>query len=175
MRNRGKIAGRSIEHLLNRRPDLKKSLNRLALLKMHSDLTNSIAHLSGSIVAEDPDLFYDHIKWTENYYRHRGVKPGILVDQLEALLKSIREFELLDSDNTASGIIYSGIEWLGNHRNSPTTNEEIPVSPEGLEYAAILLDGDELNAENYINELIEQKWAIEEIITDVMQPALYEV
>jgi methanogenic corrinoid protein MtbC1 len=175
LRNRGRIASRSIEHLLNRRPELKQSLNRLALLKMHTDLVNSIAHLSGAIVAADPALFYDHIKWTDNYYRYRGVKSEILLAQLEALLRSIREFEMHDGDNTPSGILYSGIDWLNNHRNLPSSEEEIIVSPEALVYAAILLEGDEKEAEKFIHELLHQNWGIEEVITDVSQQALCEV
>ncbi|MCA1800934.1 MAG: cobalamin-dependent protein [Rhodothermaceae bacterium] len=161
--------------MLNRRPELKKSLNRLALLKMQTDLANSIAHLSGSIVAGDPALFYDHIRWTENYYRHRGVKSDILFAQLDALLRSIMEFELQDGDNTPSGIIHSGIDWLKKHRSLPPSDEEIPVSPEGLTYAAMLLEGDEVKAEKFIHDLLIQKWGIEEIITDVAQQALCEV
>lgn len=175
LRNRGKIASRSIEHLLNRRPDLKKSLNRLALLKMHTNLANSIAHLSGAIVADDPALFHDHIRWTENYYRHRGVKSDILVAQLEALLRSIMEYEITNGNNTSSGIIYSGIDWLKKHRNAPSSDEEKPVCPEGLAYAAILLEGDEEKAEKFIHDLLQKKWGIQEIITDVAEQALFEV
>ena len=175
LRNRGKIASRSIEHLLNRRPELKNSLNRLALLKMHTDLANSIAYLSGAIVADDPALFHDHIIWTDNYYRHRGVKSEILTAQLEALLRSIREFEIQDGDNNPSCILHSGIDWLNRHRSLPSSDAEKPVCPEGLAYAAILLEGDEKKAVKFIHDLLQQKWGIEEVITDVTQQALCEV
>lgn len=175
LRNRGKIASRSIEHLLNRRPELKKSLNRPTLLKMHSDLTNSIAHLSGSIVAEDPELFHDHIKWTESYYVHRGLKPEILPDLLSVLNHSITECAYAIGDNTPSEFIRSGIEWLRKHRIAPTADEENPVCPEGYTFAAILLEDDLEKARAFIDDLIKQKWNVEEIVTDVVQAALSEI
>jgi MerR family transcriptional regulator, light-induced transcriptional regulator len=175
LQNRGKIAARGIERLLSKRPELKKSLNRIALLKMHSDLSNSIAHLSGSLVVDDPDLFQDHIKWTEHYYRHRGIRPDILADQLEALSESISEFESYLEDSAPREALIHGMEWLHQHNYSVITDVEIPMCPEALEYTRILLDGDRQRAKSFIHDLKDAKWKTEEITTDVVQAAMYEI
>jgi MerR family transcriptional regulator, light-induced transcriptional regulator len=176
LKERGKIAARSIKYLLAKRPDLKKRLNRLALLKMHRDLSDSIANLCGSIVAEDPGLFRDHIIWTENYYRFRGINTEVLFDQMEALKKSILEASTTGLESAPCDYLTDGMAYLQKYRSGSIPTDVMQLSSSvSIVYAHLLLDMDKRAAESYIGDLLESRWEIEDIISMITQPALNEI
>ena len=133
--------------------------------------------LAGSIVAGDPALFEDYVRWTAGMLSKRSIAPEFLLENIEqirnALHTRLKPSEMAALEPYFAAGLALDMEALG--QSSPSAGDEDPLELTRTMFTQAILSGERAGAVTILLEAIRDGVDPVDIHVDVLQQALYRV